>query len=75
MHLCDFLIRHVGDECPTGHYCPLGTTLPLACVPGQFNFITSKQYIISITRPDFYYLVDSTIGIKCMEVVDEIFVA
>ena len=27
----------MGDVCPSGNYCPLGTTTPMACGAGTFS--------------------------------------
>ena len=32
----------VGGVCPTGHYCPLGTAVPLPCAGGTYNFVTGQ---------------------------------
>nr|XP_055052406.1 zonadhesin isoform X1 [Misgurnus anguillicaudatus] len=29
-------IRFIGDVCPAGHYCPMGSTQPEPCPPGTF---------------------------------------
>ena len=31
------------DECPVGHYCPLGSVTPQACPPGTYNSATRRQ--------------------------------
>jgi hypothetical protein len=42
----------IGDVCPAGYYCPLGSKVPSACPPGTFNSITggsSSSYCVSCT--------------------------
>ncbi len=31
------------NECPTGHYCPVGTVTPQGCPPGTYNSATRRQ--------------------------------
>lgn len=34
------------NSCPTAHYCPSGTQMPLECPPGSFNPVTGRGDIV-----------------------------
>lgn len=45
--------------CPESHYCPLGTTDPIACPAGTYNDLT-HQKICKMCEPGYYCLANST---------------
>jgi len=46
-----------GGPCPIAHYCPLNTSTPLPCEPGEYNNLT--QQAVCYTCPEGYYCTGS----------------
>ena len=57
----DFLGNHtgVGGICPTGHFCPSGTIVPLSCPAGMYNNITGQSECQDCP-PSFYCPVNTS---------------
>lgn len=53
------MIFSLTGGCPESHYCPLGTTDPIACPAGTYNDLT-HQKICKSCEPGYYCVANST---------------
>lgn len=59
LSMCDMIVFSLTGGCPESHYCPLGTTDPMACPSGTYNDLT-HQKICKTCEPGYYCVANST---------------